>query len=109
MSSSSKGRLLTKVEFFNDQHIVTVAQLDFLWTLDMAVRLEFFQQSTLFRLVKHPVKFVLLVRATDCIFIAPLSSYSHGSIYFWGGVGKIHETFGIIFVSWIDFIFYFTV
>ena len=84
MSSSSKERFLTKVEFFNDQMII-VAQLNFLWTLDVAVRLELFQKSAVFRLVKHPVKFVLLVRAADCIFITPLSSYSHGCIFFWGG------------------------
>ena len=71
MSSFSEDRLMANVQFFNDQ-LITVPQFKFPWTLDVAVRLELFQQSTRGRVVKPPIKFVLLVRTTtDCIYYFP--------------------------------------
>ena len=81
MSSFSEERLLGNVQFFNDQ-LITGPQFNVLWTLDVAVSLELFQQSALLRVVKPPVKFVLLVRTTtDCIYYFPFPSSSLPWLY----------------------------
>ena len=86
MSSSSEESSLVKVQFFNDQ-LLTVPQFDFFWTLNMAVRLELFQQAALLRLVKPPVNFVLLVCCYRLYLLLPLSPLTPKGVYSFGGVG----------------------
>ena len=100
MSSFSGERLLATVQFFNDQ-LITVSQFNFLWTEDVTVRLEFFQHSAVCRVVKPPVKLVLLVRTPtqhNRLYLllpdSPLTPRGLDSIFFWGRIGLFIEIWG---------------